>query len=155
MLRSSKWTAKTPAVTLSPQDVLGAAWAVMESDLALLEKCRGRLKKRILAAISRHGQASPKAKSMWNLLGLVWELQAIYAQETNVDALKVKRLPESLRRRLFVRTERYVLKPGALDLVAGKLSARDRERFNRAVTRRALLPRVKVVKLKRVAKVAA
>jgi hypothetical protein len=142
------------AVTHVPADLLGEKWLELDREQEKLDKRREKLKPRILAMVREYGQYVPKSKTLLILRGLVVELRATFPEESVIDETLLRQLFRKHRRtrELFTRHERFSLRPGAVEHLLPKLSHAAMKLFFRAVTRRELAPRVKVVKRKRVKK---
>lgn len=138
-------------------DRLAFMWREIENRERLTARSKAKLKTRILAAAARYGQIGAKSKSGKTLRGLELEILTAYPVETLVDKEAAERLMTrihySLRCRLFEHIERYALRPGAHEF-ALQLTARNRWLFERAISRRAMSARVRVVKAKRKASLA-
>jgi hypothetical protein len=129
-------------------------WQRLDALESRLETKRDFLKELILDAADRCGELAPKAKAMRVLHGVARELQVSYPVDTDISPVAVRRLltqiPRGLGRRLFVRSEKFTLRPGADAVAVDELrTSAQLTLFALAVRRTPGSPRVKVVKVKK------
>ena len=140
-------------------DALALRWEKLELLEDRVADKKKRLKESILAAVRAHGEITPSAKSMRVLRGVAREIQATFPIDTTIDAKAVREflraVPAGLGKRLFDRSEKFSLRPGAWELACLTINgSRAATLFSRAVRRSDGAPRVKVVKLKKAKKAA-
>jgi hypothetical protein len=142
----------------SSVDAMARRWQQIEALEDRLADKKDRLKEIILAAIRKYGEIAPDAKTMRILRGLAREIQATFPTDTDVDPAVarhfLRQVPAYVGKRLFQRSEKFALRPGAYGHACLKLTPRQLTLFNLAVRRSDGAPRVKVVKLKKAKKAA-
>ena len=150
------------APTLERIEAMARGWQEIEEEEHALEVRKAMVKAAILREVNAYGEIAPKAKTMRVLRGLAREIQATFPTETTVNPLYARKFvehaPRSVGKKIFERSVRYTLRPGAFEVFAmaakGVLSEYERNLFALAVQRRDGAPRVKVVKLKKAKKAA-